>query len=133
MLAAEIRSQGSTLLEPHQIDFVLDEDIDHDYHAAGEPGSLLCVNLFKIYKESLTNVIKHAKATKVRVSLSIDGRGLRLAIEDNGVGCSAGGCNGRGLVNIRKRAAELGGVVTLSSGPGTRLGLEVPLPPQRTS
>jgi PAS domain S-box-containing protein len=127
MLAAEIRSQGSTLLEPHNICFTLDAAVDDD-HTAARPGSLLCVNLFKIYKESLTNIIRHSKATAVTATLSVDGQGLRLTVEDNGIGCNPSVCGGRGLANIRRRAAQLGGVATLSSDQGTRVGLEVPLP-----
>jgi len=113
MLAAEIRNQGNTMLEPHGIGCVFETVIDDD--AAGEPGSLLCLNLFKIHKEALTNTIKHARATTVTVNLSVDNRGLRLMIGDNGIGCSRDDRKGRGLANIRKRAADLGGTVSLSS------------------
>ncbi len=128
MLAAEIRSQGNAMLEPHNIDFTLQTAIDDD--AAGEPGSLICVNLFKIYKESLTNIVKHAKATSAAVTLAIDRQALRFTVEDNGIGFARANCGGRGLANIRRRAAELGGMATLSSGPGTRIDLKIPLPLQ---
>ena len=39
-------------------------------------------------------------------------------------------CNGRGLANIRKRAADLGGTLLISSDRGTRLELKIPLPLQ---
>ena len=129
MLAAEIRSQGHTLLEPHNIDFTLETAIDED--AGVEPGSLICVNLFKIYKESLTNIVKHARATSAEVTLAVDSRALRFTVEDNGIGCGQASI-GRGLANIRRRAAELGGMATLSSGRGTRLDLKIPLPLQST-
>ncbi len=127
MLAAEIRSQGNTLLEPHNIGFSLETAIADD--AAGEPGSLICVNLFKIYKESLTNIIKHARATSAAVLLVVNPRELRLTIADNGIGCEGKACGGRGLANMRRRSAELGGSITLSSGSGTNLELRIPLPP----
>jgi signal transduction histidine kinase len=126
MLAAEIRNQGNTLLEPHNIGFALETAIDDD--AGSEPGSLICVNLFKIYKESLTNIIKHARATSAAVTLAVDKQALRLTIEDNGIGCGQSNCSGRGLANIRRRAAEMGGMATFSSGRGTRLDLKIPLP-----
>jgi PAS domain S-box-containing protein len=130
MLAAEIRNQGNTMLEPHGIGCVFETVIDDD--AAGEPGSLLCLNLFKIHKEALTNTIKHARATTVTVDLSVDNQVLRLMIGDNGIGCSQHTSRGRGLANIRKRVADLGGTVSLSSDSGTRLDLEIPLaPPSR--
>jgi PAS domain S-box-containing protein len=128
MLAAEIRSQGNTILEPHDIGFTLETAIDDN--AAGEPGSLICVNLFKIYKETLTNIVKHAKASSAAVVLAVDRQALRLVVEDNGIGCRDRNCNGRGLANIRRRAADLGGTVNISFDRGTRLELKVPLPLQ---
>ncbi|MDA8099620.1 MAG: ATP-binding protein, partial [Nitrospiraceae bacterium] len=126
MLAVEIRSQGNALLEPHGIGSVFETNIDGD--TAGDPGSLLCLNLFKIHKEALTNAIKHARATMVTVNLSVNNHGLRFVIGDNGIGCSKDESRGRGLPNIRKRAASLGGTVNISSDSGTRLALEIPLP-----
>ncbi len=125
-LATEIRSQGNTLLEPHGISFSLDASIEDQTEA--EPGSLLCVNLFKIYRESLTNIIKHARATAVAAGLTVSRDRLTLSISDNGIGCSQHDCSGRGLANIRRRAAELGGTVELSSDAGTKLVLAVPFP-----
>jgi len=125
-LAVEIRNQGNMLLEPHNIGFTLTTAIVDD--SAAVTGSLLCVNLFKIYKEALTNIIKHAQATSVTVTLSVDDLGFRLTIADNGIGCTQLNNGGRGLANIRKRAAELGGAVTLSSEAGTNLDLKIPLP-----
>lgn len=128
-LAAEIRNQGTSTLEPHGIAFSLETTISDVEEP--QPGSLLCVNLFKIYKEALTNVIKHAKATSVRVSLRIAGSRLLLSLEDNGIGLENAGTPGRGLLNMKKRAQELGGVLDLSSGNGARMSLELPLRSQR--
>jgi len=125
-LSADIRNQGTTLLEPHGIVFTLMAEIDDESH--DKPGSLLCVNLFKIYRESLTNIIKHSKATSVTVTMSVGNSGLRFTIEDNGVGCIEGDCDGRGLSNIRRRTAELGGTAALRSESGTNLSLQIPLP-----
>jgi signal transduction histidine kinase len=128
MLASEIRNQGNTLLEPHNIEFSLETAIEDD--AGSEPGSLICVNLFKIYKESLTNIIRHAEATSATVVLAVDKDALRLTIKDNGTGYTQEDRSGRGLANIKRRAGELGGTVALSSDQGARLSLKVPLPLQ---
>ena len=124
-LAAEVRNQGTTSLEPHNIAFSIETSIDEA--APGQPGSLLCVNLYKIYKEALTNIIKHAKATSVMVTLSIGRDALQLTVQDNGISCGPADPPGRGLPNMRKRAAELGGAMTLSSVHGTRLSLALPI------
>ena len=123
-LAAEIRNQGTSLLEPHNIAFTFETSID-DQNIT-QPGSLLCVCLFKIFKETITNVIKHAKATSVSAKLRIAKSGLQLSIQDNGVGCGQAGGSGRGLANMRKRAVELGGTMTVSFDSGARVDLEIP-------
>jgi len=126
-LAVEIRNQGNMLLEPHNIGFALTTAIVDS--AAGVPGSLLCVNLFKIYKEALTNIIKHSKADSIVVSLKITKDGILLDILDDGVGLEERRGNGRGLSNMHRRAEELGGRIALSSGGrGARVTLEIPLP-----
>ncbi len=128
-MAAEIRNQGTSMLEPHDITFALDTSIS-DAAAEARPGSLLCVNLFKIYKETLTNIIKHSEATSVLAVLSITGGSLRLTIQDNGIGMGKTANGGRGLSNMRKRALELGGSLGFSSDDGVRISLEIPLPSQ---
>lgn len=126
-LAAEIRKQGAGMLEPHHIRFSAETAVDTEI--AGQPGSLLWLNLLRIYKEALTNIIKHAKADAVAVSLRVSGTGLVLGIQDNGIGWGNNIDTGRGLPNMKKRAREIGGQVTLSDvGNGARVNLELPFP-----
>ncbi len=127
-MAAEIRNQGTSMLEPHDITFSLETSINDV--AESRPGSLLCVNLFKIFKETLTNAIKHARATSVVAALNITGDTLQLTIKDDGIGMEKSINGGRGLSNMRKRALELGGTISLSSDSGSRMTLEVPLKTQ---
>jgi signal transduction histidine kinase len=81
-------------------------------------------SLFLIYKEALTNVAKHARATHVRIAVHVDGDVFSIRIEDNGVGpgrpTSSGG---NGLRNMHARAAEIGGTCTV--GPGVERGTTV--------
>jgi PAS domain S-box-containing protein len=125
-LAAELRSQGTNMVDLHRIAFALEASVEDIQE---KPGSLLWVNLFKIYKEALTNIIKHAHADSITVSLQVAKEGILLDILDNGTGWEERRGNGRGLSNMNKRAEELGGRITISSdGRGTRVTLEVPLP-----
>ncbi len=124
-LGAQLNHQGSTMLGPHHISFKFTSSIaEMDLG----PGSLFWVNVVKIYREALTNVIKHSKADTVLADLTVDQRGLRLTIQDNGVGWRDRAGSGRGLTNIRKRAALIGGEVTLSATNGALVELVVPLP-----
>jgi PAS domain S-box-containing protein len=123
-LAVELRNQGTNMVEPHAITFALETTIDETYE---QPGSLLWVNLFKIYKEALTNVIKHSRARNVKAKLQINQEKLLLLIEDDGVGLGEGR-HGRGLSNMRTRAEELGGIITILSSSGTQVRVELPMP-----
>lgn len=80
-------------------------------------------NLLRIGQEAITNASKHAKPTRIDVTLEFDGRAVRLGVEDDGVGFLPGRqANGDrrsfGLVGIRERAELLGGKVEINSAPG---------------
>ncbi|MDD1632175.1 MAG: ATP-binding protein, partial [Methylococcaceae bacterium] len=93
------------------------------------PGSAVSMNLFRIYKESLSNIIKHAKATAVDVSFIVDGSNrVILDVRDNGIGLDGKRGSGRGLTNMRTRAGEIGGSLSINSEKGTRIRLEFPIP-----
>ncbi len=126
-LLAEFRNQGNAMIGPHGMSFGLTSSIED---TDDEPGSLLCLNLFKIYREALTNIIKHSQATTVKAEISINRSRLRLAIQDDGVGVGNGRIGGRGLTNMQARARDLGGEITLTAQCGTCVTLEIPLPLQ---
>jgi signal transduction histidine kinase len=88
-------------------------------------------SLFLAFKEALHNVVKHAAATEVRVSLTLAESGFSAAIEDNGRGfdpASVGTAattndplriaGGNGLANMRKRIGGIGGECQVDSAPG---------------
>jgi signal transduction histidine kinase len=124
-LATELRSQGTSMVETHNIKFIITTDVQQ---IAEQPGSLLWVNLFKIYREALTNVIKHSKATAVTVGFHVKPESVHLIIRDNGVGVKAEISGGRGLSHMKTRAKDIGGIVTLSNEQGTTVRLDLPLP-----
>jgi len=77
--------------------------------------------LFRILQETLTNVARHAKATRVEVVLQKQRDRLVLRIHDNGRGFDSGDpalSKSLGLLGMRERAAILGGAVSVSSAPG---------------
>ena len=85
--------------------------------------------LFRIVQESLTNVARHAGATRVRIELTNDDRRLYLRIEDDGRGLAPGAHQGVGLLSMRERANALGGTFAVSSlpGGGTLVAVSIPL------
>jgi signal transduction histidine kinase len=92
----------------------------------------LSTTMFRIYQELLTNVARHAQATRLDVELrAVDDR-LVLKVSDNGVGIVADDANGKtslGLLGMRERALRLGGSVDISSarGSGTQVAVSIPM------
>jgi signal transduction histidine kinase len=87
---------------------------------------------FRIYQETLTNIIRHAKATRVAVRLDQDDDTLVMTVSDNGRGISEeemASTRSLGLLGMRERAMLVGGEVTLQGAPGkgTTVTLRVPL------
>lgn len=78
-------------------------------------------------REAITNVLRHAKARHVDVQISRQGRGVQLAVQDDGVGGVT--APGNGLSGMRERVESLGGQLSIDSaaGAGTRLRLLLPL------
>jgi PAS domain S-box-containing protein len=88
--------------------------------------------LYRICQEALTNVSRHAEATRVDVSLVAEDNKLILRVKDNGKGMPPGTLmeNGSGLLGMRERAKRLGGELVVSSTghKGTEVEAWVPLP-----
>src|SRR5579872_525327 len=86
---------------------------------------------FRIFQEILTNIIRHAGATRVQVQLAeTDGR-LLLEVRDNGRGITPeqiSNVKSIGLLGMRERAALLGGVIAIRGTPkkGTRVRVSIP-------
>ncbi|WCK55714.1 sensor histidine kinase [Aneurinibacillus sp. Ricciae_BoGa-3] len=88
-------------------------------------------HIFRIMQESLSNILRHAKANKVEVTLNIIRNKIHFRITDNGVGFSMedgkkSSSYGMGL--MRERVAEIGGVFNVSSAPGHGTMIEVIVP-----
>jgi signal transduction histidine kinase len=86
---------------------------------------------YRTAQEALTNITKHAHASRVQIDLSLAGGVMSLEISDNGRGLSQqdlAKARSFGIRGLHERAGTVGGWVDLSSGPGgTTLILSVPL------
>jgi PAS domain S-box-containing protein len=138
-IAAELRPRvlddldfGEALTWQTQ-EFTKRSDLDVTLHlpAAGLVNAdNLATALFRIVQEALTNVVRHANATQVRIGLVNTGDDLVLTIHDNGVGFeSVSPQNGIGLVSMRERSAAIGGRFRIVSAAdaGTTIEVVVPL------
>jgi signal transduction histidine kinase len=92
------------------------------------------IALFRITQEALTNVAKHAHATRVEIGLEHTDTGFTLSIRDDGVGLESGAApvagrrQGLGMVTMRERTQSAGGRFEIASvtGGGTRVVVRIP-------
>ncbi|BCG01422.1 hypothetical protein PPGU19_059900 (plasmid) [Paraburkholderia sp. PGU19] len=101
---------------------------------ANEPqfNEFASTNLFRIVQEALTNVARHANASRVRIELARIGDLVSLDIEDNGVGATLTlppVSTSFGLLGIRERVRQLQGTVSFASsqGAGFHISIRVPV------
>lgn len=90
-------------------------------------------DLFLIYKEALNNIVRHAKASRVRIDIDVRRNRLALSIADDGIGFNnldKEFREGNGLRNLRMRAQAIGAHLKVRSAPeeGTTVTLNVPMP-----
>jgi ligand-binding sensor domain-containing protein/signal transduction histidine kinase len=89
-------------------------------------------NLLRIGQEAINNAVKHAQPNRIDVALNFDTRNVRLSIRDDGRGFDPGEqiADGHfGLIGMRERAAQVGGVLSIQSAKerGTEIVVEAPL------
>jgi signal transduction histidine kinase len=89
-------------------------------------------NLFRVFQEILTNILKHAGAEQVKVILYKEDSMLKLIVEDNGRGISLEEIASEeafGIIGIRERCSYLNGSVEIigSEGKGTQVTITIPL------
>jgi len=94
--------------------------------------SEVAIGCFRIFQEALTNIARHAQATRVEVDIRLEAGWLVLRVSDNGRGLAATTAprpGHLGLAGMRERAAHLAGELTIDSAPGggTMVTLKVPV------
>jgi PAS domain S-box-containing protein len=104
------------------------DSLVNDVHLTREQSTAV----FRIFQEALTNILRHAEATQVEISIREEGDEFVLTISDNGRGITRGETSGTatlGLLGMRERAHLVGGVVSITSaeGRGTVVTVHVPI------
>lgn len=94
------------------------------------------IALFRLIQESLNNVVKHARASEVKVSVDVNDNMVKAVVEDNGVGfILAKALNNYagakfGLISMKERTELLGGNINIETKPGqgTKIMFVIPVP-----
>jgi signal transduction histidine kinase len=133
---ANLEEEGLVpVLKKHVALFKERNGIDVELHAEGQrrwPFNMEKA-LYRVAQEALTNVAKHAQATRAVVTLSAQDGWVRLTVDDNGRGLPPDklrrGHSTLGMTSMRERAEQLGGRFDIGPGPdnqGTRVCVEIP-------
>lgn len=86
------------------------------------------LTLYRVMQEGLTNVRKHARASRVDVILDYQVGTVRLELKDNGVGTEMTRTNGFGMIGMRERVQLLSGELRFETAPGRGFSLEATVP-----
>ena len=131
-LAARIRRFASDMLDGRDMSWSL-ETVDEDAAITLPPEYRRHVLL--VFQEAVNNVVRHSGARRVTLRLLAANDRLVASIEDDGCGFDTGGgagpaSPGNGLINMARRAEQLGGTLSTrsSAGMGAIVELSVPLP-----
>ncbi len=122
------------LVKEFRANTLIDADLKLEEKAAAKFANQHASDLFMIAQEALANTAKHARATRVLISLRLSGEDTAtLQVIDNGDGFEADiepDLIGHGLSNMNERARSLGGQLTIASSPGegTTITVHVPVP-----
>ena len=107
-------------------------ETDLDLHSDGSAvDDVRATTVFRILQEALTNVARHAHATRVRIGFTQTRERLQLEVADNGRGITPDELAGRrslGLVGIRERAIGCGGALEIEGRPGNGTTVKVRIP-----
>ncbi len=90
--------------------------------------NIKAVNIYRIFQELISNIIKHSKATIVDITLNCDESTCSLQIEDNGIGLKEENTNGMGIKNIKSRVSYHQGIFHIeNTGKGMISIIEIPI------
>jgi signal transduction histidine kinase len=124
-LAAYLRAYATEYFDGTSVDctVTVNEFIDHEL--SGEKRR----NIFLSFKETLNNILKHANATRVNISIAANEEKLVINVHDNGIGIDLKNLRrfGNGLNNIKKRMQSIQGEFTINSENGTHVCFELDL------
>lgn len=125
-LASAIEWQAENFQERSKIRTILDIE---DYNLNIEESK--AIGIFRIFQETLTNILRHSEANIVKISLQVRGGDLELLITDNGTGIKEGDIKNPksfGLIGIREKATSIGAKVKIQGFDNIGTSVKVTMP-----
>lgn len=129
---SELRPTGAIADIPALVEAVRTGGLDVEYTVSGEPGIVptsIAATAYRVVQESLTNVIRHAEATKAMVRIDCDPRWIRILVEDDGRGGPIDPDRiGQGVAGMMERVLTGGGVFSAAPRPGGGFAVKADMP-----
>jgi signal transduction histidine kinase len=124
-LVAYIRKFASDFLTDAKVLVNYNEHLDNPEQ---EVSGVFRRNVYHAGKEAINNIVKHAGASEVNISIKSNTQDLKILIQDNGKGFSGGVTEGwsNGLRNMKKNIEKIGGTIAWKNNNGIQVAIEVP-------
>ncbi len=121
-------------MKEHAAEILFSGGITYQFHVKGIPAEKklpvqVRQNLYLIFKEAITNVAKHSKASRTDIYLTREGSYLEMIIKDDGQGSTGNGqtssLNGSGLKNMEMRAKNINADFAITKDDGFKISLKM--------
>ncbi len=123
---SELLEALSKVLEIARVSGALQIDLESESFDEAVVPDKLKLTIFRMVQEQMNNILKHAAASHVKISLTLVDKTLELSIKDDGIGFNtAKKSAGVGLMNLRTRAALFNGKLCIQSAPGEGCEIKV--------
>jgi len=103
-----LRALAARLLGANTMDYLVDPAIDR-------LDELSARTVYRFVQEAITNILRHARASRAGVLATIQGSLVTAEVSDNGIGMAEGTALGRGLQGMKERIDALGGTFLVAS------------------
>ncbi|GAA2132185.1 sensor histidine kinase [Glycomyces algeriensis] len=133
----DLRPTGAIADIPSLVDSVRTGGLQVEYTVAGEPGLVptnIAATAYRVVQESLTNVIRHAEATKATVRIDCGPTHIRILVEDDGRGGPVAPDRiGQGVTGMTERVETSGGTFSAAPARGGGFAVEADMPYTRSA
>lgn len=133
----ELRPTGAIADIPSLVEAVRTGGLDVEYAVSGEPGRVpanIAATTYRVVQESLTNVIRHAEATKATVRIDCDPKRIRILVQDDGRGGPIDPDRiGQGVTGMMERVLTSGGVFSAAPRPVGGFAVKADMPYTRSA
>ena len=133
-LWAALDWQAHEFVQSAELELDWKMDIDETFSEAAALPEQAAIGVFRIFQEMLSNIGRHARASKVAIAIAANAQGISITVSDNGRGADPAAfeaADAYGVMGMRERARHLGGSLAISSAPGQGASFHLHIQPAK--